>query len=171
LTWASLGEQAPRPQIAIVAVAGFVGLTYVSAVLNSRADGGNDLMPVVAHAKQQLPEPGQLVSLGRVYHRFAYCYAAPIRQIPWPETASELPPDTTYFCFDRHPSDTVQVRSTGDGRPSATTSGTLPFEWDVVAEIPCDPVKRADQVRTVVIGRVRRTELLAEPPSSRPVLR
>lgn len=171
LTWASLGEQAPRPQVAIFTLCGFVGMTYVGAVINSRAGGGNDLAPAVVEIKEQLPEAGQLVSLGRVYHRFAYCYETPIRQIPWPSTAGEVPPDVTYFCFDHRPSDTAESRSTSDGRPSPSTSGTLPFEWEKIAEIPCDAVKRGRNDRTVVIGRVRRTELLAEPTSNRPVRR
>jgi 4-amino-4-deoxy-L-arabinose transferase-like glycosyltransferase len=169
--WSSLAEHAPRPQLAIVALVVLVGFSYVGLVLNARLSGVNDLMPAVARVKEQLPEPGQLISLGRVYHRFTYCYEAPIRPVPWPVTAEQAPPEMTYFCFDRHGSDTAEVRSTGDGRFSENTSGTLPFEWEKITEIPCDPTKRDDNWRSVIIGRVRKPVRLAAPPASQPVLR
>jgi 4-amino-4-deoxy-L-arabinose transferase-like glycosyltransferase len=172
MVWASLDERSWRPQAGLIAVAGFVALTYVGIVLNLRVGGGNDLMPAVTQVKQQLPDPDKLVSLGRVYHRFSYCYAAPIRQVPWPENASQAPPQMSYFCFDKHGNDTPEVRSTGDGRVnSPPTSGTLPFEWEKIAEIPCDPAKRDNNWRSVVIGRVRQGARIAAPPANQPVHR
>jgi hypothetical protein len=162
LMWASLGEHVPRPQIAIITLAGFVSLSYVGAVINSRSNGANDLNPAIARLKLQLPDPAKLVSLGRVYHRFTYCYETPIRQVPWPLAAAELPPEVTYFCFDRRQGDNDRIRSAGDDRFLTTTSGTLPFEWETVAEIRCDPVRRDQHVRTVVIGRVCRTQSIDE---------
>ena len=157
LVWASLGENLPRPRIAMLALAAFLGLANTGVLVNARLRGMNDLEPVVADLQQQLPA-GKLVSLGRVYHRFAYSYDTPIRQIPWPMSHAELPPDVEYFCFDRRPGDTADLRSTSDGRSSTTTPGTLPFEWEEVACIPCDPMHREVPSRTVVIGRVRRPD-------------
>jgi 4-amino-4-deoxy-L-arabinose transferase-like glycosyltransferase len=167
LIWASLGERLPRPQVGILALAAFLGIAEAGVMLNVRVRTANDLEPVVAELKERL-DHRELVSLGRVYHRFAYAYDAPIRQIPWPAAPGDLPRGVTYFCFDRRPGDTELARSTSDGRTSQTTPGTLPFEWDEIAQIACDPVRRAQQVRTVVVGRVRREHSIARPSASRP---
>jgi hypothetical protein len=113
-----------------------------------------------------------MVSLGRVYHRFAYSYQTPIRQLPWPVEPDDLPQGVTYFCFDRRPGDTPEDRAGNDDRLGAHTPGTLPFAWEKIAEIPCDPVKRAQAQRSVVIGRVRRDVRVAEQPdATRPARR
>ena len=171
LIWASRSERSPRPQMAIYTAAALLGFAYVGVVVNARIRGGNDLTPAIAQIREQVPEANQLVSLGRVYHRFAYCYETPIRQVPWPLAASDLPADVTYFCFDHRPSDTAQWRSTNDGSPSPSTPGTLPFEWDKIAEIPADPVKRGEAHRTVIIGRVHKLDTAARPGASPPALR
>jgi 4-amino-4-deoxy-L-arabinose transferase-like glycosyltransferase len=168
--WASLGEGRFRPQVAILALAGFLAFASVGPLTNVRLRAANDLNPDVARLHAQLAD-GQLVSLGRIYHRFAYAYGTPIRQFPWPRSPDELPPDVTYFCFDRRPGDTPESRATSNGRLEGTTSGTLPFEWDEVARIESDPVERAVHNRTVIIGRVRRHERLARQGASRPELR
>jgi hypothetical protein len=129
-------------------------------MVNSRVHGGNDLTPAIAQLKQLL-DPERVVSLDRVYHRFAYEFGTPIRQIAWPSAAAELPRAMTYFCFDDLPNDIVQLRAIS----------RLPFEWDVVAKIHCDPVRRDKPWRTVIVGRVRRAEMLAQPAVSRPGLR
>ncbi|MBI3837777.1 MAG: glycosyltransferase family 39 protein [Planctomycetia bacterium] len=161
LVWASLSERAPRPQIAVLTVASFVGFAYAGAMVNSRVHGSNDLAPAIAQLKQQLPDPGQIVSFDSVYHRFAYEYGTPIRRIAWPAAAAELPDSVAYFCFDHHPGEPIQMRA---------ISG-LPFEWDVVARINCDPVHRDEPQRAVIVGRIRRAQMAARPSVSRPGLR
>jgi 4-amino-4-deoxy-L-arabinose transferase-like glycosyltransferase len=161
LIWASFGEHAPRPQIAVLTVAAFAGLAYAGAIVNSRVHGSNDLTPAIVHLKEQLGDPGQIVSLDRVYHRFAYEYGTPIRQIAWPTTAAELPSQFDYFCFDERPGDPALKQALG----------RLPFEWDVVARFGCDPVRRDVPQRSVVVGRVRRAGIAAQPSVSRPALR
>ena len=167
LVWASLGERFPRPQVGILALAAFLGIAHAGVMLNVQLRGANDLDPVVAALKQRL-DHRELVSLGRVYHRFAYAYDAPIRQTPWPAAAGDLPRGVTYFCFDRRLGDIELARNSSDGRISEITSGALPFEWDEIARIACDPVRRAQHVRTVVIGRVRREQSIAGPSATRP---
>lgn len=71
--------------------------------------------------------------------------------------------DVTYFCFDRLWSDSDVQRSGTDGRLGSPTPGVLPFAWEKIAEIPCDPVHRGAAHRTVIIGRVRKAELIAQP--------
>jgi 4-amino-4-deoxy-L-arabinose transferase-like glycosyltransferase len=168
--WASLGEGPRRAHIGVLALAGFLAFASAGPMINARLRAANDLDPPVAELHRRLAD-AELVSLGRVYHRFAYAYPAPIRQIPWPGSADELPPDVTYFCFDCRPGDTPHERATSDGRLSTTTPGTLPFEWEEVARIECDPVERAVHNRTVIVGRLRRADRFTRPPASRPELR
>lgn len=169
--WAARSQHGPRPRVAVISIAAVVGLAYAGVALNARIRGGNDLTPAIAEIKQQIPAAGELVSLGRVYHRFAYSYDAPIDQVPWPMKAEDLPADVTYFCFDQRPGDTPDDRAGNDDRLGAHTPGVLPFAWEKIAEVPCDPVKRDQAHRSVVIGRVRRAELVAEESASRPALR
>ena len=161
-------RQTIKPQWAVLALACFAGIAYASIVINIRVVGGNDLTLAAEKLRQQLPAE-KLVSLGRVYHRFAFSYQEPIKQMPWPNSAAELPPDVEYFCFDRRPGDTPELRSSEDGRLRATTPGTLPFEWEEIADIPCDPYDRPVHSRRVIIGRVRRPLVAANsttPPAS-----
>jgi 4-amino-4-deoxy-L-arabinose transferase-like glycosyltransferase len=153
LIWGSLGERSPRPQVALATLSAFLGLTYAGLVVGARARDANDLAPSVSVLKARI-SGHELVSLGRVYHRFAYVYGQPIRQITWPRVADDLPSEVTYFCFDRKPGEFVE--------------GAVPFAWDEVARIGCDPTKRADNTNTVVIGRVRRQSVLAGSSVSRP---
>jgi len=174
LIWASRSESGVRPQLAVITVAAFLGLAWTGAAINARIHGANDLTTSVGQLKADLPAPGELVSLGTVYHRFAYCYDEPIRQIDWPSDPQDVPEGVTYFCFDRRIGDTEESRATGDGRTTTMVSGRLPFQWETVAEIPCDPVKRGEAHRTVVIGRIRKQpDFVADPGAgpNRPVLR
>ncbi len=158
LVWASLSETSPRPQLAVAALSGFLGLTYCGVVVNVRVNGGNDLSPSVAEIKGRLPRDARLVSLNRIYHRFAYCYGEPIAVVPWPTSAADMPGDVEYFCYDLHPGyfDPPDSSRTTD-LPGATAR--LPFEWDRIGRITCDPVKRENPHSTVVIGRIRRAAM------------
>ncbi len=161
LVWASLGRDGFRPKVAVFSLAAFLALAHAGVLVDHRARKSHDLDPFVAQIKQRLAE-GQLVSLGRVYHRFAYEYDEPIPQVDWPIRPVDLPPDVEYFCFDRRPGDTPESRSGSDARVPFSTPGTLPFAWEEVATIPCDPVQREVHNRSVVIGRVVRPPAMAE---------
>ena len=54
LFWASLGETSARPQLAVAALAGFLGLSYCGVIVNVRVNSGNDLSPAIADIKQAL---------------------------------------------------------------------------------------------------------------------
>ncbi len=155
LIWASLAETAPRPQLAVAALAAFLGLSYCGVIVNVRVNGANDLAPALADLKQRLPRDVRLVSFNRVYHRFAYSYGVPIEQVPWPATAADVPDDVEYFCYDLLPFFFDPPDSSSATDPPGAT-GRLPFEWDRIAEIQCDPAKRKDWHSRVVIGRIRR---------------
>ncbi len=113
--------------LAVVTIAALVGLAFAGAALNVRISGGNDLAQVIAEIKQQLPDEGELVSLGRVYHRFAYSYDSPIQQVSWPMTAEDLPEGVTYFCFDHRPGDTPEDRAGNDDRLVRTHRACCPL--------------------------------------------
>ena len=162
---------APRPRIALLTVAAFTGAASAGAMINARIQGGNDLQPAIAQIKGQLHDSTELVSLGRVYHRFAYSYETPIRQVPWPLAPDDLPEGVTIFCFDRRPGDTPEDRAGNDDRLGAHTPGRLPFAWEKIAEIPCDPVRRSEAHRSVIIGRVRRNVVVAQQPDVTPPAR
>ncbi len=164
LVWASQGRNEFRAKVAVMSLAAFLAIANTGMLVNQRMHKAHDLDPIVAQLKQQL-EDGQLVSLGRVYHRFAYEFDDPIRQVDWPIKSSDLPPDVEYFCFDRRPGDTPESRSGSDARVPFSTPGTLPFQWEEVATIPCDPVQRDVHNRSVVIGRVVRPTVVASMPS------
>jgi 4-amino-4-deoxy-L-arabinose transferase-like glycosyltransferase len=166
LVWASQSESRPRPQISVLALGGFLTLANSGLLVNQRLRGANDIEPVVAELKQRLAND-ELVSLGRVYHRFAYAFDEPIRQVDWPRKPSDLPADVEYFCFDRRPGDTAESRSGSDARVPYSTPGTLPFEWEEVVAIPCDPVQRGVHNRNVVIGRVLRPKMMVSAASGK----
>lgn len=168
LVWASQSEWRPRPQIAVLALGAILALTNSGLLVNVKLRGANDIEPSITEIKQRLAD-GELVSLGRVYHRFAYSFDEPIRQVDWPLAPADLPVDVEYFCFDRRPGDTDQSRSGSDARVPYSTPGTLPFQWEEVATIHCDPVQRPVHNRTVVIGRRVRAKMIAT--SATPVRR
>lgn len=168
LVWASQSEWRPRPQIAVLALGAILALVNSGLLVNVKLRGANDIEPSITEIKQRLAD-GELVSLGRVYHRFAYSFDEPIRQVDWPLAPADLPADVEYFCFDRRPGDTDQSRSGSDARVPYSTPGTLPFQWEEVATIHCDPVQRPVHNRTVVIGRRGRAKMIAT--SAAPVRR
>lgn len=142
------------PSTVLLLLVALLGLTYDGVFLNLRLNKSNDLAPVVAELRKEMPPDARLVSLGPISHRFAYFYGQPIPEVDWPETPDESPAAGSYFCFDKHQGDNPLKRANGRGRKWARTLGTLPFEWEEVAVIPCDPISRKKTATTVVVGQV-----------------
>ncbi len=145
-----------RAALAVFALAAILGLACTGAEKNSVDRLSNDMAPRVAEAKAVLPAPEQIVSFGPIFHRFAYFYGPTIPELPWPTTLEEVPGGVTYFCFDQRPEDTPQRRVNGRGRVTEFTPGTLPFEWEEIARIPCGRSLRDDPRFCVIVGRVKR---------------
>jgi hypothetical protein len=145
-----------RAALAVLALAAFLGLASTGAEKNSVDRLSNDMAPRVAEAKAALPAFEPIVSFGPIFHRFAYFYGPTIPELPWPTTLEEVPDDVTYFCFDQRPEDTPQRRVNGRGRVTELTPGTLPFEWEEIARIPCGRSLRDDPRFCVIIGRIKR---------------
>jgi hypothetical protein len=143
-------------------------------VISARERAGNDMQPALAALKQKMPAPETMVSLGRVNHRFAYSYNAPIRQLPWPSERFQLPEGVEYFCYDLRPG-YLDPPAGGSEASRPGTTAPLPFAWEKVSEFGCDPVRRQAPHNTVVVGRIRRSVDSAPPaiaqPASRPVPR
>ncbi len=140
--------------VAVVALAGFVGLAYTGAVVNSQVGLANDPAPIIAELKQSLPHPGRLVSFGRVHHLFRYYYRAPIRPLGWPETEAHAPRPGAYFCINAELArDNPPTQL--DGHPAYKTKARdLPFRWEEVSVIPCGRHRTDRRQAGVVVGRV-----------------
>ncbi len=143
----------PRPRLAILAISALLGSLQVVVMLSVKARALNDLSPDVAALRAQLPAAGNMVSFGPIAHRFAYYYGDPIRELPWPTDTAQLPADLEFFCFEQHAGDSPERRHSGRGRTWKWTPGSLPFRWEQVAWIPCDPNRRENPTISVVVGR------------------
>jgi len=154
LVWSCFKHEVMRAYASLVALSVIFGLSYTGIVVSIEADRLNDLGPVVANIKQQLPNPQKLVSLGPVDFRFCYHFEDQIKELPWPATIEELPADTEYVCFDRHPSDTDSIRITGRGRTWRRSAARFPFEWEEVATVCCERRIRQSPQPVVVIAKI-----------------
>jgi len=153
---ARLTTDAGTAKSAVFAVVSFAGLVFTGAVVNSWLREANDLTVTVTELKTQLPDSVRLVSFGPIDHRFAFYYETLIPELQWPTSREELPEDVSYFCYEHHRGDTAESRVNGRGMYWTRTPGTLPFEWEQVASIPCDRTHTDDPEITAVIGRIVR---------------
>jgi 4-amino-4-deoxy-L-arabinose transferase-like glycosyltransferase len=131
------------------------GLIYLGPVMQSRMAIENDIRADVARLSTELPADAKLVSFGPIAHRFSYTYPAPITELAWP-ASDDVTKQVEYFCFDQHPEDTPEWRCNGRGRTWGLTPATLPFGWEEIDRVPCDPRTRGERSVNVIIGRVRR---------------
>jgi hypothetical protein len=158
--WFSYRRATPlSPAFAVVTLATFVGFAYASLKINADLARWNDPTRAVAELKSHLSPDSELVSFTPIEHRFAYYFAAPIAELPWPQALADLPEGVDYFCFMRNPGDTAASRAAGRGRTWTPTSGNLPFAWEELAAIPIERRIRSDDERNermVVLGRVIR---------------
>ena len=147
----------------------FLGVAYTGVAVSARAKSRADLDDMVTTARKVLPSDQDLVSFGAISHRFCYYYRDPISQLPWPEDSQQLPENIEYFCFQKRPGDTPELRLEGRGRSWSTTSGTLPFRWEEAARVSCESRIGKNQNAYVVIGRIIRepTRVAAEKETKR----
>jgi hypothetical protein len=135
------GRRTVSARWGILAVCVFLGLSYRGAVVNALIRAGEDTPAAVAKLKKQLPEDVNLVSLGDdsqpIDHLFAFYYARPIAQIPWPPPPDRPAAAFEYFCFVKN----------------SPVAERIDFPWEKVAEISCDRVHYDTPRRVVVVGR------------------
>ncbi|HUY92032.1 MAG TPA: glycosyltransferase family 39 protein [Pirellulales bacterium] len=138
---ASSGERPRQAAAGLLALAGFLGLTFSGLMMNDWIRRSEDIAGHVAALKTRLPPDVRLVSFGRAHHPFVYYYGETIPWLDWPTKADASAPEAVgpgdYFCFH-------SVR--GRRKP-------LPFDWVEVAEISCDRYRREQPVDAMVIGR------------------
>lgn len=135
-----------RHRLALLAIAGFVGLTYNLVAVNAMQRKSVDAVGEVAELRRKLPPNTKLVSFGLVSHLFLFHYVEDVPLLPWPKQADDVPEDVEYFCIN-------VVRN---------VHPPLPFAWEPVATVNCDRTQRAEPIEWIVIGRRVR---VAERPS------
>lgn len=152
----------------LAASAALLGVLATTLWLNGLDHSRQDLTPLVAAARNQIPIPEALVSFGPADPRFTYHYRHFIREVPWPLAIDALDPGIDYFCFDRRPTDTAQTREAWRGMRVWTTPGTLPFAWEEVARVAVG-TKAGEEPPSVavIIGRVLRDAQGAPQPAPR----
>jgi 4-amino-4-deoxy-L-arabinose transferase-like glycosyltransferase len=153
--WWALRTPGPvAVEVGVLAITGLLGLAYVGPMINIQERKANDMSDPVAQFKTLIPDPDHIVSLGPIHHRFAWYYKAPIKQVRWPLKSADLPQGVTYFLMEWSYGDTPELRSMGPGLFDPPTPGTLPFTWERVAFLQCDPDKNDDPRSGVILGRV-----------------
>jgi 4-amino-4-deoxy-L-arabinose transferase-like glycosyltransferase len=128
-----------RARFEVIAVAGFMVMSFTGLVTNVRVRRSVDAAAAVEELRAKLPAGQELVSLyGPVDSLFSYYYGLPII------TPRRCPPfgrdsvdDVTYFCFV----------SPGEKRP------TLPFAWEEVGVVNLDRNLMPVPERVLVVGR------------------
>jgi 4-amino-4-deoxy-L-arabinose transferase-like glycosyltransferase len=144
----------PMSAVVAIALSAAVGISVIK--VNVNAGRWFDPTNTVAQFKTQIPTGASLVSLTPIDHRFAYYYGAPIGELDWPKTLTDLPPNFDYFCFMRQTGDTALSRQAGRGRTWRTSSGTLPFAWEEIDATSFDRQINTKTAAIVVLARVVR---------------
>jgi 4-amino-4-deoxy-L-arabinose transferase-like glycosyltransferase len=127
-----------RHQAGVLALAGFMGLTYTGVVVSLQALASNNPADVVRSVRALIPEGERLVSFGKIHHLFAYYYGDPIELQPLGEGEEAVRMPGEYFCFAIDP--TYEPPS-------------IPFDWEPIAEISCERSRSANPRTKVVVGR------------------
>jgi 4-amino-4-deoxy-L-arabinose transferase-like glycosyltransferase len=165
LIWTVRKGNPQRVVVAFATICVFAGLMWSGIVLNMQKSRWNDIGPKVADARAKLPSDVRLVSFTPADHRFCYFYRDFIGQLDWPESIDDVLDDVEYFCVNHFLGDTPQWRTSGRGRSWTKSPGTLPFEWEEVARVPCDRKVRETPYTEVIIGRIVRKTNVASKPS------
>ncbi len=112
-----------RSSLGMLALAGFMGLSYVSVAISLQQHTSNDPSAAIASIRTSLPAGERLVSFGRVHHLFAHYYQQPIALVELADNTAPADAEATYFCVSVDP---------GFETP------TIPFEWELLAEVSCE---------------------------------
>ncbi len=148
MLFSRLGKSSRHVQVGILALAAFMGLSYTGVVVNIQMGASNDPSAAVAAVREMIPPGDRLVSFGRVHHLFAYYFQEPIELQPLRDGKAPAECTATYFCFAEDP---------------AYATPTIPFGWDLVAEISCERSRTRKALAKVVVGRRRAPIAGTEP--------
>jgi hypothetical protein len=97
--WASARPEAWRQRLGTLAVAAFLGLSYVGVIINIFVAGRHPIDAEIAAVAAHMPKDVKLVSIGPVDPTFLYYYGKPIRQLPATEGTGHKERPWTYFCM------------------------------------------------------------------------
>lgn len=161
LIWTCLHADKRRTVLGFSVICMLIGLTWSGLVLNMQKSRWNNIGAAVHKVRTKLPSEVRLVSFTPVDHRFCYFYRDFIPQLEWPETMDDVPDDLEYFCINHYITDTPESRRSGRGRNWSQSPGTLPFQWEEIARVPCDRKIRQKSNDSVIIGRIIRRANLA----------
>ena len=120
-----------------VAVALFVGLTFVGVFTNSLQRRSETTAEQVAAVKRQLPADAGLVSLGYTHHLFAYYYGEAIPLVYIPATDRSPGPEVRYFCFLHR----------------LVNPSQLGFEYETIAVVSCARFREKETDNVVTVAR------------------
>ncbi len=148
ILWSRQRREERRAQFGVLAIAGFMGLTYTGVVVSIQIRNSNDPSAAVAAIRDLIPPGERLVSLEPVHHLFAYYYDQPIELQKVGKGNAATRTAGRYFCYAIDP---------------AFEPPKIAFEWDCVAEVSCDRTRSSHPLTKVVVGR-RRT-LMSEASS------
>ncbi len=142
MLWSRRRHDHRRAITGILAVAGFMGLSYTGVVVDMQIQSSNDPSAEVVSVREMIPPGERLVSFEPIHHLFAYYYQRPIdlQRAPDPEAPSDT--TATYFCFSEGPS---------------VEKFEIPFAWDRIAVISCERVRSRTPSTRVVVGKRRAT--------------
>jgi 4-amino-4-deoxy-L-arabinose transferase-like glycosyltransferase len=136
--WSRSRRDRAHVQVGILALAGFMGLSYSGIVINTQMRTSNDPSAAVVSVREMIPPGDRLVSFGPVHHLFAYYYQQPIelRKVDNGQAPTQF--TNTYFCFVDDP---------------FFATPEIPFLWDRVAEISCERARSKNPLTKVVVGK------------------
>jgi 4-amino-4-deoxy-L-arabinose transferase-like glycosyltransferase len=132
--WLPARQTGLRCRAAILAIAGFVPLSYDTLLINAFQGTSVDTATAVARLETQLPPGTKLVSFGQIQHLFAFYYHDKIPVLPWPEADDPQDETIRYFCAEPGPLERTK----------------LPFRYERLADINCDR-HRLEHVKARVI--------------------
>lgn len=138
MLWSRLERERWHVEVGVLALAGFLGLSYATIVLNVQQRTSNDPSQQIAELRELVTAEGRFVSFGPVHHLFAYYFGETIDYRPLDKQMTPVDCDAEYFCFAEDP-----------GFPTAQ----VPFPWERVAEISCERARSAQPRAKVIVGR------------------
>jgi 4-amino-4-deoxy-L-arabinose transferase-like glycosyltransferase len=124
-----------RSWIAVLSLAGFMGLTYDGLVMNFIVRKNGVTAEQVALLRNKLPEGELLVSFGPIHHLFAYHFREPTPLKDWPPQNGDPNLQPEYFCFDWN------------------YKQPIPFAWEEIARVSCDRDRSDHPEEVVTVGR------------------
>ncbi len=145
--WSRWRSQRWRASVGMLSLAGFMGLSYTSVVVNLQKHTSNNPSDAIASIRAALPTGERLVSFGRVHHLFAHYYQDPIALVELADNTAPADSSATYFCVSVDPGFETPV---------------IPFEWELLAEVSCERARSDNPQAKVIVGR-RISAVRADP--------